>query len=271
MTTAIRTAPAYPDQAQRPAFRLTQLAQALAALVFGVAPILAAGAYASFLGFSGHDQLVYRLGGAATFGYVVPPLVAIMWRSGWRDIRIPAVATLTFTVGALLASAWELVAGAREPVVPFVAVAATGFTAVALYWIRRDEGTETPVGRPLTTPARGIVALATLSAATFGLLPLLSPSIFSTAFNLAGTDAWVFRLAGAGCLGYATAGIASLAAPGYGRVRLQNLSAITFNFLGAVSAWYAVANGDGGLLAPIVAAAATFFTVALAWIDRTLA
>jgi hypothetical protein len=52
-------------------------------------------------------------------------------------------------------------------------------------------------------------------------------------------------------------------------MRLQNMAAITFNALGAASAWVALAGGDGGWLAPIVAAAASFFTVALLWIDRT--
>jgi hypothetical protein len=80
-----------------------------------------------------------------------------------------------------------------------------------------------------------------------------------------------FRLAGAGCIGYATAGIASLMAPGYRLMRIENLAAISFNLLGAISAWIAVASGDGGLLAPVVAVAASFFTVALSWMDRQLA
>jgi hypothetical protein len=100
---------------------------------------------------------------------------------------------------------------------------------------------------------------------------LIVPSIFASLFGLSGTDEWVFRLAGAGCLGYATAGVASLLAPGYRVMRLQNAAAITFNFLGAASAWYALATGDRTLLAIIVAAAATIFTVALLWVDRRLA
>jgi hypothetical protein len=114
-----------------------------------------------------------------------------------------------------------------------------------------------------------VLAVATLSAGTFGLLPLLAPDPFASLFGLAGTDTWVFRLAGAGCLGYATAGIASVMAAGYRPIRIQNLAAITFNALGAIGSWLAVASGDGGWLAPIVAAAASFFTVALIWVDRT--
>ena len=103
------------------------------------------------------------------------------------------------------------------------------------------------------------------------MLPLIAPGPFASLFGLVGGDAWVYRLAGAGCLGYATAGIASLMAPGYRVMRIQNLGAISFNALGATSAWIAVIGGGGGWLAPVVAAAASFFTVALIWVDRRYA
>lgn len=258
-----------PDQAFTLPFKLTLAAQAAAGLVFGLAPLLATAAYASALGFSGDDVLVYRLGGAATAGYFVAPLIALAWRAGWRQIRIPAIATLTFTIGAFAASAWEFAGGGTQPIIPFVVAAGAVFSVIAAWWLRRDEAPEADPGRPLQTPARVVLALATLSAGTFGLLPLLVPGPFVSLFGLAGTDTWVFRLAGAGCLGYATGGIASLLAPGYRLIRIQNLAAITFNALGAISAWLAVFSGDGGWLAPVVAAAASFFTVALIWVDRT--
>jgi hypothetical protein len=256
------------DQAQTTAFKLTLAAQAAAGLVFGLAPLLATAAYASALGFTGDDPLVYRLGGAATMGYFVAPVIALAWSASWRQVRIPAMATLTFTIGAFVASAWELAGGARQPIVPFVVLAGLAFTAVAAWWLWRDEAPAADPGRPLETPARMVIGLATLSAATFGLLPLLLPGYFAGLFGLTGADAWIFRLAGAGCLGYATAGIASLMAAGYRLIRIQNLAAITFNALGAVSAWIAVLGGSGGLLAPAVAAAASFFTLALIWVDR---
>ena len=267
MTASMTAASA--DQALTFPFRVTLVAQAAAGLVFGLAPLLVTSAYASALGFSGGDALVYRLGGAATTGYFVAPVIALAWRAGWRHIRIPAIATLTFTIGAFAASALEFLAGANQPVIPLVVLAGAVFTVIAAWWLRRDEAPAEDPGRPLSTPARGVLVLATLSAGTFGLLPLLVPGIFAGLFGLAGTDIWVFRLAGAGCLGYATAGIASLLAPGYRLIRIQNMAAITFNVLGALSAWLAVVNGDGGWLAPVVAAAASFFTVALIWVDRT--
>ncbi len=265
------TMPGVRDQAFTVPFKLTMAVQAAAALVFGLAPLLLTASYASALKFSGNDSLVYRLGGAATAGYFVAPVLALAWRSGWRQIRIPAIATLTFTIGAFIASTWELAAGATQPVIPFVVGAGAVFTLIAAGWLRRDEAPDQAAGRALQAPARVVLGLATLSAGVFGLLPLLVPGPFATLFGLTGTDAWVFRLAGAGCLGYATAGIASLLAPGYRLMRIQNMAAITFNALGAISAWVAVAGGNGGWLAPTVAAAASFFTVALIWMDRTYA
>jgi hypothetical protein len=259
------------DQSNLPLFKATLIAQAAAGLVFGLAPLLVQASYASALGFSGDDELVYRLGGAATTGYFVAPVLALAWGAGWAQVRIPAIATLTFTLGAFGASVWEFLSGARQPVVPFVVAAGAVFTIVALYWWRRDQAVESDPGRPVPPSGKAILTLATLSAGVFGLLPLLAPAPFATLFGLSGADSWVFRLAGAGCLGYATAGIASLMAPDYRLMRIQNLAAITFNFLGAASAWFAVATGNGGLLAPIVAAAASFFTVALIWMDRQLA
>lgn len=259
------------DQAHTLPFRLTLAAQAAAGLVFGLVPLLATGAYASALGFSGDDTLVYRLGGAATTGYFVAPAIALAWRAGWRRIRIPAIATLTFTIGAFGASLVELLGGATQPIVPFVVAAGAVFTLIAAYWMSRDLGLDLAPTQALETPARVIIGLATLSAGTFGLLPLIVPGLFAQLFGLAGSDTWVFRLAGAGCLGYATAGIASLMTSNYRLIRIQNFAAITFNALGAISAWIAVAGGNGGWLAPVVAAAASFFTVALIWIDRRYA
>src|SRR3954469_17954219 len=111
------------DQAFTLPFRATLIGQAAAGLAFGIAPLVAIAAYANAIGFSGTDPLVYRLGGAATAGYVTAPLLALAWRSGWRQIRIVALATLTFTVCAFAASVWEFTTGARQPIVMFVIVA----------------------------------------------------------------------------------------------------------------------------------------------------
>jgi hypothetical protein len=158
----------------------------------------------------------------------------------------------------------------RQPVVLFVVVAGAAFTLIAAFYVLRDRRPIPRSGPRLTRQEQVVIGLATLSAAAFGVLPLLAPAPFATLFGLAGTDSWVFRLAGAGCLGYAVAGIASLRVGTFGPMRIQNLAAITFNALGAIVAWISTVS-NGPILAPVVALAATFFAIALtaiAWRHR---
>jgi len=110
-----------------------------------------------------------------------------------------------------------------------------------------------------------VVVLATLSAAVFGLFPLLAPDRFTTLFQLNGSDTFIFRLAGAATLGYSVGGVLELRAADYRRIRVQNLAAIVFNALAAVVSILAAVAGQGGLLAPVVAVAATFFALTLTW------
>ncbi len=258
------------DQAQLPIFRALLGVQVLAGFVFGVIPLLAPAQAASFVGYTGDDQLVYRLAGAATAGYLVAALAALAWRSSWRDLRIPIIGTLTFTTAAALGSLVSLVGGDRHWVVVVVLLAAGSFAVLAGYWLRRDQGVSIPAGMPTDPVIKAILALATLSAGVFGLMPLLAPGPFASLFGLVGTDVWIFRMAGAACLGYATAGILEIRAEGLRRIRVQNLAAIGFNVGGAASAWLAIiATGHGGLLAPVIAAAATTFAVLLIWLQRS--
>ena len=111
-----------------------------------------------------------------------------------------------------------------------------------------------------------IIGLATLSAGVFGLLPLIAPVTFASLFGLVGTDIWIFRMAGAACLGYAVAGLLELRAAGYQPIAVQNLGAIAFNAFAAVASWLSVTSGTGGILAPVVAVAATLFALALGWL-----
>jgi hypothetical protein len=46
-------------------------------------------------------------------------------------------------------------------------------------------------------------------------------------------------------------------------MRVQNLAAIAFNATAAVAAWQATLGGAGGVIAPLIAVAASAFAVAL--------
>jgi len=254
-----------PDQTRLPVFRLLLLLQVAAAGFFGLVPLLVPQTFASLFGYSGRDELVYRLAGAASTGYAVAALIALVMRLGWAELRIPVVATFTFNVAAAGASAVVFLNGDRSPLPALILVAASLFAALSAYWLIRNAGPIPPTGATFEPGFRIILVLATLSAAVFGLFPLLAPDRFATALQLSGADEFVFRLAGAATLGYAVAGVLELRSGDYRRIRVQNMAAIVFNALGAVVSALALVAGQGGLLAPVVAAAATFFAISLTW------
>jgi hypothetical protein len=251
------------DQATLPIFRLSVLVQLLAAGFFGLFPLLAPVPFAGLFGYAGDSPLAYKLFGASTTGYVFAAAFALWRRPAWAELRIPLVATLTFNVSAFLASAVALIS-AGPVVLPLIVLLASGtFSIVASYWLRRDQGPSVAGDSKLSATALGIIGLATLSAAVFGLLPLVVPEFFAKLFGLPGTDVYLYRLAGAATLGYATAGWLELRAGRLEPIRVQNLAAIAFNALGATASLVALLYGYGGLLAPLIVIAAGFFTLTL--------
>jgi hypothetical protein len=261
-TTALGAA----DQTTLPIFRVLLGVQVLATIMFGVIPLALPATFASIAAYSGDDPYIYRLAGAATAGYLIAALVGLAGRRRWADLRIPIAGTLTFTAAAAVGSVATIVGGDGHWVVFVVLLAAVGFAGFAGYWLRRDQGAPVVGGPGLDQASRIIIGLATLSAAVFGLLPLVIPAIFASVFGLVGTDVWMFRMAGSACLGYAVAGLLELRATGYQPIAIQNLAAIAFNAFAAVASWLSVASGTGGILAPVVAVAATFFALALGWL-----
>ena len=82
------------DPAQTTPYRLANAGQAAAALVFSLAPLLITATYASVLGFQGDDPLIYRLGGAATLGYAVVALIALVRPKTWDELIDPVARDL---------------------------------------------------------------------------------------------------------------------------------------------------------------------------------
>jgi hypothetical protein len=108
----------------------------VSAAVFGLGPQLP-GPFASLAGYKGTDELIYRIAGAACFGYAAMGIQEL--RSlHWDDMRLPNVMALVFNALAFLASFFELVAGRGSLLVYLVAVAAGFFTiAITLILVRR--------------------------------------------------------------------------------------------------------------------------------------
>jgi hypothetical protein len=252
------------DPAQRPAFRTALLVQVAATTVFGLLPLLLPGVFAAVTGYSGRDELVYRFAGCATSGYFVAALLALRWRPTWRELRLPLVATFTFTALAAVGCALTLAEGDRHWVVFVVLAAGLAFAGLAGYWLRSDEGPELGRTLPLGTGWRALIGVATLAAAVFGLAGLIAPGSIAPLVGLDGTDTWIYRMSGAACFGYAPAGLLALRLADYRPIRIQNLAAVAFNATAAVAAGAAWLGGTGGLVAPVVAIAASLFAVGLA-------
>ena len=108
-----------------------------------------------------------------------------------------------------------------------------------------------------------VLALATLSAAVFGLGPQL-PGPFASLMGYKGSDEHVYRLAGAACFGYAAMGIQELRSLHWADLRLPNMMALVFNGLAFLASVFEILADRPTLLVYLVALAAGFFTVTIA-------
>ena len=104
--------------------------------VFGLGPQFP-GPFAAVMGYKGTDEFIYRLAGAACFGYAAMGIQEL--RSlHWDDMRLPNVMALVFNGLAFVASAFEIAAGRTTLLAILVALVAGFFTvAIAAILVRR--------------------------------------------------------------------------------------------------------------------------------------
>jgi hypothetical protein len=128
-------APAQPTL-DRPARVLLVLAS-LAAAFFGLAPLLAAEWFANFAAFDPSDLFIYRLAGAATFGYAFAGYLSI--KDGrWEAIRVQNLAAIAFNGLSAIAALVFVVGGGSSWVAWLILIAASLFTgALVTLHLRR--------------------------------------------------------------------------------------------------------------------------------------
>ena len=253
------------DQAQLPIYRYLALVQVAAAGFFGIYPFLFPDSFASVFGYEGAEPFVYRLLGAASTGYAAAAILAFR-RPIWAEHRIPIVASLTFNAAAVLATLLALlIDGEPRFLVFFILVAASVFSLITAYWLVRDEGPAAPDSPRVTAPVRVLLAVATLAALAFGVLPLLIPNLVASATGFAVADLFIYRLAGAATLGYATAGVLEVRARAASEIRLQVRAALVFNVLSAIAAVIYLIGGGQSPIGWVILVAATGFSVAAGW------
>lgn len=229
----------------------------LGGAVFGLAPFFVQPLFASMTGASGDDPYVYRLAGAATFGYAVALAMGIA-AGGWTALRAVVVATLVFNVVSILACLVEILLGRAQPVV-YLILATSIFISATTTWLisRRRESWTAP--RDVVTAVVIVIAFATVAAAIFGTLPQLV-GVIAAPFGYRGTDEFVYRQAGAATLGYAAMGIVEIRAPQWDRMALPTVMALTFNGMSVVASVVSIVAGDATPVTYLIGVAATAFT-----------
>jgi len=216
---------------------------------------------ARIAGLAGDDTFIYELGGAAMLGYAVALALAV--RGGlWSPMRFVVLATYAFAAVAFLAGVAAL---ASDQINGFVVLVLLGAVVVAyaLAQILVAHRGARAGPRDVAGWVVAVLALATLSAAVFGLGPQ-TPAPFASLMGYKGTDEYIYRLAGAACFGYAAMGIQELRSRHWDDMRLPNVMALVFNGLAFLASVFEILAGRGTLLAYLVALAAGFFTVAIA-------
>jgi hypothetical protein len=233
---------------------------------FGLAPLLLPAQFASLFGFAGTDVLMYRLAGAATFGYGVG--LALGYRASWPSLRVAIAATSVFNFGSLLACAIAITAGGAQPVVYLITVASLIFAPSCLYYVMRPP-TDRPTAataedRPLASWITWLFVIGTLSALFFGSVALVLAGSFGHSLGYPGLDDFIYRQGGAATLGAGIGGAMVLLDRRWLTARIPTVMALTFNGLSVVAVLLDIAAGTVQPIAYVILGAATLVTVGTA-------
>jgi hypothetical protein len=213
-----------------------------AGAVFGLGPLLVPTQFAELVGYQGRDVFLFRLAGAATFGYSVA--LAAGYSSRWPALRIPFAATATFNLASILACAIAIVRGDATLVTYLILVSSVLFSSGTLYFLRNPPAEARWTGpQELAGWFVALLVVTTLAAAALGLAGLFGGGASARLLGYGGADDFVYRQAGAATLGYALAGALMLRSRSWVELRLPMLMGLVFNGLGLVAAVLEVAGG----------------------------
>jgi hypothetical protein len=230
---------------------------------FGLAPLVLPAQFADLSGFSGQDTFMYRLAGAATFGYAVG--LAAGFRSEWRVLRIPIAATFVFNAASIGACLVAIVGGGAQPVVYLIQAASVLFTAGTGYFLARPlisvyDHAGIDRSMDLAPWVTALFAIGTVAALFFGLAALIPAGDFGSFLGYCGADDFVYRQGGAATLGAGIGGVMVLMSRRWESARIPAQMALTFNGLSVVAAILEITSG-GQPIAWLILAAAGLVTI----------
>jgi hypothetical protein len=239
---------------------------AIAAGYFGVVPYLAPDVGAQLSGLSGKDIFIYRLTGAASFGYAVS--LTMSWRDGWRGLRIPIASMAIFAVGSILACLVTIAAGGATWIAWVVLVASSVFLCLHILLLTRPPARGEPVGSGVSDVAdwvRYLIAFGSIAALGTGGLALLLGGAGGTLLGgYSGTDSFVYRQAGAATLGLAFGGYLALRSGRWTEMRGSLWGSLAFNALSLLATVIEMARGGVNLLSIAVLGVSLIVTFGLA-------
>lgn len=211
--------------------------------IFGLAPLVLPTQFADLTGFSGNDVFMYRLAGAATFGYAVG--LARGWNAGWTALRIPIAATFVFNAASIVACLVAIFGGGAQPVVYLILLASLLFTAATGYFLANPPilSIVNESSASLAPWVTALFAIGTLAALFFGLAALIPAGAFGHFLGYSGLDDFVYRQGGAATLGAGVGGAMVLMSRRWESARIPAQMALTFNGLSVVAALLEITNG----------------------------
>jgi hypothetical protein len=238
-----------------------------AGFFFGLAPFLLPTQFASFFGFVGADVFMYRIAGAATFGYGVG--LALGYRASWPSLRVGIGATAVFNLGSLVACALAIAAGGTPWVVYLITLASLVFAPACLYYFFRPP-TDRPAppadeDRQIALWITALFVIGTLSALFFGVMALLPAGAFGHTLGYPGMDDFIYRQGGAATLGAGVGGLLVLMDRRWVTARIPTVMALTFNGLAVIAVLLDIAAGTAQPIAYVILGAAGLVTVGTAF------
>jgi len=229
---------------------------------FGAYLFLAPEASARAFGLVGTDIFLYRLAGAASFGYLAS-LVA-EWRGGWPALRITIAGMPIFAIGSILAAAVALVTGEGGWIVGAVFVASVVLLGLELVLLTNPPGpdrasTNGPDIADWVTYLFAFGAIAALGTGSVALL--LGGAGGKLLAGYSGTDSIIYREAGAATLAATYGAYLALRSRRWAEIGRGTWGALAFNGLSLIAAVLEIARGNGGLNLLSVAALAVSLVV----------
>jgi hypothetical protein len=228
-------------------------------VVFGLLPFLFGSALGKFGGFPGNDSFIYRLAGAATFGYGVALIMGLR-QGDWAPMRSVVIAVLTFNLASIFAAIMAFVSGDAKIIVYVILAASLAFVAISI-WLLNRHADDRPSALDVSPWFIRFIALGTVLSAAFGLLPLLVPVLGAKLLGFHGTDVYVIRLAGAASLGYAVTGALGIRSGAWHERTLGMVMALIFNGFSFVASVIAIFSGEPILISLVIGAASLFVTI----------